>query len=399
MGKILRFFASLVAGTLILTACNGTGIISTSEKVKQGFGLGMLAKEEGLKIAILSSPSGVDDGNFNQDIYEGIEAFIAKHPDSVVTPIRELTGEADAAIETLSDVAGEYDVLVCCGFQFSGLVSIAKDYPNKKFILVDGHPVDEHGNEVVCDNVYAMEFKEQESGFLAGISAALETRTKKVAVVTGKPFPSNVNYQLGFEAGVNYANTRYHYNVECVAIKSYAGVDVRGVNVGGNYIGSFSDKDKGSAITKELLAKGCDIIFAAAGDAGMGVFETIKEDVNTKRLKVIGCDTDQYDYGKNGNNNIVLTSAIKKMNMNVEKQLVNILEGTFKGENALLGADTDSTGCVKEKERSYLQGYTLYKINEAYNLIKIGEIVPPSNFNEMTPEAFIGLRRATRQNR
>ena len=391
MGKILRFFASLVAGTLILTACNGTGIISTSEKGKQGFGFGALVKDEGLKIAIVSSPSGVDDGNFNQDIYEGIKAFIAKHPNSDVTPIRELTGEADAAIETLSDIVGEYDVVVCCGFHFSGLASVAKTYPNKKFILVDGHPVDEHGNEIVCDNVYAMEFKEQESGFLAGISAALETRTKKVAVVTGEPFPSNVNYQYGFESGVNYANEKYYTGVETVEISGYSGVDIRGMNVGGNYIGSFSDTEKGKVLGKELLAKGCDIIFAAAGGAGKGVFDAVKEAKDTKEIKVIGCDVDQYDDGRNGNYNVVLTSALKVMHTNVEKQLENIVEDKFVGENAVLGADTDSVGYVKEKGRHSLLSYTVSKLDEAYKLIKSGEIVPASSDNEMTSDNFIGL--------
>ena len=51
-----------------------------------------------------------------------------------------------------------------------------------------------------------MNFAEQESGFFAGMAAALETKTNKVAVVNGIAYPSNVNYQFGFESGVNYAN-------------------------------------------------------------------------------------------------------------------------------------------------------------------------------------------------
>lgn len=44
----------------------------------------------GLKIAIVSSPSGVDDGSFNQDNYNGILTFIESHPDSTVTPVQEI---------------------------------------------------------------------------------------------------------------------------------------------------------------------------------------------------------------------------------------------------------------------------------------------------------------------
>ncbi|MDD4648123.1 MAG: BMP family ABC transporter substrate-binding protein, partial [Sphaerochaeta sp.] len=34
------------------------------------------SQESGLNIAIITTPSGVDDGSFNQDNYNGILAFI-----------------------------------------------------------------------------------------------------------------------------------------------------------------------------------------------------------------------------------------------------------------------------------------------------------------------------------
>ena len=80
------------------------------------------------------------------------------------------------------------------------------------------------------------------------------------------------------------------------------------------------------------------------------------------------------------------------MHTNVEKQLEAVINGRFKGENALLGADTDSIGYVKEKGRNQLLAYTIAKLDEAYNLIKNGKIVPAENFNGMTPENFIGLK-------
>ena len=117
---------------------------------------------DALRIAIVSSPSGVDDGSFNEDNYNGILAFIENHPASTVTPVREPTGDTTAAVKAAADIVADYDAEVCSGFQFA----------------------------------------EQESGFFAGIAAALETETGKVAVVNGVAFPSNVNYQYGFECGV-----------------------------------------------------------------------------------------------------------------------------------------------------------------------------------------------------
>lgn len=46
------------------------------------------AAADALKIAIVTSPSGVDDGSFNEDNYNGILAFIKKHPAATVTAVR-----------------------------------------------------------------------------------------------------------------------------------------------------------------------------------------------------------------------------------------------------------------------------------------------------------------------
>jgi len=355
---------------------------STEAKESQGDGEGGKA----LKIAIVSSPSGVDDGSFNQNNYNGILAFIEDHPDSSVTPVKEETGDVAAALLAVADITADYDVIVCCGFQFAGIGTLAKDNPNVNFILVDSYPTDEEGNETSLDNIYAMQFAEQESGFLAGVAAALETQTNKVAVVNGIAYPSNVNYQYGFESGVYYANKNYDTDAEIIEIASYAGTDVTGANVGGNYIGNFADEATGKVVGNALITEGCDVLLVAAGGSGNGVFTAAKE---AGDVKVIGCDVDQYDDGVNGDANIILTSVLKIMDMNVEKQLNAIADGTFKGENALLMADTDSTGYVKAEGRQQLSEDTITKLDEVLNLIKDGTIIPAANFNDILPESFL----------
>ena len=279
-------------------------------------------------------------------------------------------------------------MIVCCGFQFAGIGALAEENPDVDFLLVDTSPTDAEGNEAQYDNIYAMTFKEQEGGFCAGMAAALETKTGKVAVVNGIAFPSNVNYQWGFESGVNYANKYYGSNAEIVEIASYAGTDVTGANVGGNYVGDFADESTGKIVGEALIAEGVDIIFTAAGGSGNGVLTAVKE---AKDVYFIGCDVDQYDDGANGSSNVVLTSCLKVMDKNVEKQLNLINDGSFKGENVLLGADTDSTGYVKEEGRQQLSEDTIKAIDEALAKVKSGEIIPAANFNGETPEAFTGL--------
>ncbi len=343
-------------------------------------------KAQGLKIAICTSPNTVDDGSFNEDNYNGILAFIeSRGKIDSVNPIREESGAPASAVQAVADVVADYDVLVCTGFQFGGIGDLAKDNPDKKFILVDSFPTNAAGETVELENVYAMQFAEQESGFFAGVAAALETKSGKVAVVNGQAFPSNVNYQFGFESGVNYAVKNLGATAEIVELASYAGTDVTGANVGGNYTGNFGDLAAGKTIGQTLIQEGCDIIFVAAGDSGNGVFTAAKEAGN---VKVIGCDVDQYDDGANGDQNIILTSVLKNMAINVERQLNAIADGSFKGGNYTLQADTDSTGYVSADGRHQLSEATLKALADVYPLVKDGTIVPASNFNGVTPESF-----------
>ncbi|MFV0465287.1 MAG: BMP family protein [Lachnospiraceae bacterium] len=343
------------------------------------------AAGEAIKIAIVSSPSGVDDGSFNQDNYNGILSFIEEYPTATVTPVQEQTGDVAAAVQAVADIVADYDVIVCCGFQFAGIASIAQDNPDVNFILVDTYPSDADGNEVEVDNIYAMTFAEQESGFFAGMAAAMETQTNKVAVVNGIAYPSNVNYQYGFECGVKYVNETQGKTVEIVEIASYAGTDVTGVNVGGNYVGGFNDVATGKVVGSALIGEGVDIIFVAAGNSGNGVFTAAME---TEGIYVIGCDVDQFDDGVSGDRNVVLTSALKVMHSAVQVALESVADGTFAGGNVLLTATTDSTGIVTASDRSQLSTETIAAIDETYPLVKDGTIIPAANFNGVTPDTF-----------
>ena len=381
--KLMSMIACLAAVTMLAGCGNNNSAATDSGSAVSG------SSEKNLKIAIVSSPSGVDDGSFHQESYSGILSFIAEHSGSTVTPVQETTGDTAACIQAVSDIVADYDAIVLDGFQFAGISEVAADNPDQKFILVDTFPSDAGGNEITLDNVYAMQFKEQEGGFLAGVAAALSTQTNKVAVVNGIAYPTNVNYQYGFMSGVNYSNKHFGTTAEIVELASYAGTDVTGANVGGNYVGSFADPANGKVVGEALIKEGCDVIFVAAGASGNGVFTAVKE--SAAKDFVIGCDTDQYDDGTNGDENVILTSTLKVMGKNNNRVLKTIYDGTFKGGNYTLGADTDSVSYVSADGRNQLTAETIEKINKAYDLIKKGTIVPAANFNGLTPDNFTGL--------
>ena len=343
-------------------------------------------KPSGLKVSIVTS-SGVDDGSFGQDCYIGILEFLKTHPEASVTPVNE--PDMSKVVQAAADIIADYDVLVLPGFQYAPAGVLAQENPGKKLIIVDAFPQDANGNEIELNNVYAMTFQEEESGFFAGLAAALETKTDRVAFVGGMAFPAVVNYHFGFYSGVNYANAHFGTKAVIVELPSYSGTDVRGIVIGGNYIGGFADEATGKVIGAALINQGVDIIFPAAGASGNGTFTAAKEAAG---VFVIGVDVDQYDDGASGGRNVVLTSALKVMNINVARQLTAIADSSFAGKNAVLNASTDSTGYVSAPGRQQLSAATLAKLSDAYALLKSGAIVPAANFNGFTPDDFPGLK-------
>ena len=397
--KILLAVVCLLAMVVSLTGCGSTTTTETSdttaatettetETEETAEETEATESETGFKICIITS-SGIDDGSFNQNCYEGIQAFLADHSDCTVTDVKE--SDYNELVPTVERLVGDYDVFVLPGYNFATIGDIAEANPDKKFIVVDSTITDSEGNTVTLDNVYTMTFSEQQGGFFAGVAAALTTTSNKVAVVNGMAYPSNVNYEYGFMSGVNYANEHYGTSAECVELPSYAGTDVMGNAVGGNYVGDFTDEATGKVVGEALIDEGCDVIFVAAGTAGNGVFTAAKE---ASGVYVIGCDCDQYDDGANGDSNIILTSALKVMDINVTRQLTAIYDGTFKGEDAYLDATTDSTGYVSAEGRQQLSEDALEKLAECYELVKDGTIVPAADatVNEYTPTDFPGLK-------
>ena len=150
--------------------------------------------------------------------------------------------------------------------------------------------------------------------------------------------------------------------------------------MGGNYVGAFTDPATGKVVAETLIGEGCDVIFAAAGESGNGALTAVKE---ANGVWFIGCDADQFDDGVKGDGNVILTSALKVMHLDVERQLNAIYDGTFVGQDALLGADTDSTGYVSAEGRQQLSDDALSKMAECYELMKKGEIVPPTSLAEL----------------
>jgi basic membrane protein A len=137
-------------------------------------------------------------------------------------------------------------------------------------------------------NVQSVVFKEQEGSFLVGAMAAMASKTGKVGFVGGMDIPLIRKFQCGYEQGAKYANPK----AEVFA------------NMTGTTGAAWNDPARGGELAKAQFAKGADVVFAAAGGTGMGVYQAAKD---SGKL-AIGVDSNQ-NHLQPGT---MLTSMIKR---------------------------------------------------------------------------------------
>jgi len=101
-----------------------------------------------------------------------------------------------------------------------------------------------------------MMFKEEESGFFAGIAAALHTKTNKVAVVNGNRLPvQRLTTSTAYVRCQIMPTRHYGTTAEIIELPAYSGTDVTGADVGGNYIGAFADQATGKGCRRGSVSQ------------------------------------------------------------------------------------------------------------------------------------------------
>ena len=282
-----------------------------------------------LKIGMVTDAGTIDDRSFNQGTYEGVK----KAADELglectyLRPNGTTTAEYVTAISDLYDAG--YRFIACPGYLFAEAVTEAqKMFPDLMLVILDSEPTEAGANTV---SIY---FKEEQSGFAAGLATALQLKDASVGFVGGIEIPSVQKFSWGFQQGVKYANENYGTKIVMEA-QNFV------------YSGSFADLALGQQLANTMYASGVDAIFAAAGGTGVGVINEAKN----RRLAgedvwAIGVDVDQYLVGDMGNGqSCILTSAMKNVGEGAYAQAIAAANGTFAGGSIItLGAADGAVG-------------------------------------------------------
>lgn len=306
----------------------------------------------------------IDDKSFNQGTHEGIKKASADFgfKEKYIKPTG--TTEADYLKEIGNLYDGDFKFIVTPGFKFETAIFKAQDkYKDAKFVILDGAPKkDDKSDPEVKENTVAIFFAEQESGFIAGVAAALELKEGQAGFIGGMEIPAVQKFNWGFQQGVAYANANYATKVE-----------IKKENV--VYQGSFDNVAAGGQLAASMYTKGVDVIFTAAGGVGVGAINEAKTRATAgEKVWIVGVDSDQYADGiYTGDKSIILTSAVKKIDQATYDMIKAGIEGKFPGGQTLI-FDAKNDGVGIPAENPNLSADTTAKVAEVFAKVKAGEI-------------------------
>ena len=356
----MRKFTSMLIVTMVamiaLVACS-------SDKGESGSTTG--TDNVNFKVGMMIDSGTIDDKSFNQGTWEGILAYTKDHKGvkgQHVQPNGETTADYLSAADNLM-MAGN-NVIIAPGFKFEeAITELQTANPEVSFVILDGEPA------TMAENTTAIYFAEHEAGFLAGVAAALQSQTGKVGFIGGMKIPAVERFGWGYLAGVAYANENYATNVEVVDYQ---------------YQGTFYDVQGGQMMAGGMYDKGIDIIFSAAAAVGNGVINEAKARTEAgDKVYVIGVDVDQYDEGlMNDGSSVVLTSAIKRIDVAVYDTLEAYGEGNFPG-GQIITMDAKTNGVGLPETNPNLTTDTQAKVDETLAEIQSGALVVPVTGEEL----------------
>ncbi len=234
-----------------------------------------------VRIGMVTDVGGLGDRSFNDSAYAGLVR--AKNDLHAETTALQSHSAADYQVNMTVLANKEYDEIFAIGFLMARDVQeVSERYAQRHFSIIDA--------VVNQPNVTSVTFKEEEGSYLAGALSAMTTKSKTIAFLGGIDIPLLRKFEAGFAAGARQIDPS--------------------VNVLVKYVGSFEDVASGKELAGVLFDQNADIIYVAAGKAGLGAIDQVKR---RNGAYVIGVDSDQ-DAIAPGK---ILTSMVKRVDIGV----------------------------------------------------------------------------------
>jgi len=299
---VTKLLAVAASAALALSACGSSDSGSSATTTGSAGGSSSAAK---LKVGLAYDIGGRGDKSFNDSAAAGLD----KAKSELGVEAKELSatqGESDADKEARLRLLaqGGYNPVIAVGFLYgNALKKVAAQFPKTQFGIIDS---------VVegATNVTGLTFAENEGSFLVGAAAALKSKTGNIGYIGGCLIPLLQKFEAGYTAGAK-------------AVKPDIKVQVKYLSNPPTCKG-FNDVAGAVEAANGQFDAGADIIFAAAGGSGTGVFQAAK----AKNKLAIGVDSDQYQSAAGDLKPVIMTSMLKRVDVAVQDFIKSAQSGS-----------------------------------------------------------------------
>lgn len=314
-------------------------------------------------VGMVTDAGTIDDKSFNQGTWEGVVK--AGRDLGLETKYLKPVGTTEA--DYIKEIGNLYDAgvkfIVTPGFKFETAIFQAQTrYADAKFVLIDGAPHAGDWNAVVGPNTVSIFFAEHEAGFMAGVAAALQIQTGEAGFIGGMEIPPVQKFNWGWQQGIAYANANLGTSVT-----------LKPENV--IYQGSFDNVAAGQQLAATMFDRGVKVIHAAAGGVGVGAINEAKaRALRGQAVWIVGVDVDQYAEGLyEGEKSIILTSALKRIDVAAYDMIKAETEGKFPGGQTL-NFTAANNGVGVPAVNPNLSAEVQAKVSEIFAKLQAGEI-------------------------
>jgi basic membrane protein A len=340
-------------------------------------------------IGLVTDVGGRGDQSFNDSALRGLETWAAglKFEGGAYTPLspadrvavvpRELKGlispvPAVKPLVVQSKAQEDYQpnlqllvdqgaaLVVGTGFMLENAVeTVARQNPKARFLLIDSPLLDPKGQPLTLPNVHTIVFREEEGSFLVGALAGLVAK-EKVGFVGGMQIPLIKKFEAGFRAGVHTTNPKAEVLVQ--------------------YTGSFDNVAAGKQVGQDLVEKGAEVIFQAAGSDGLGAIQAVKEaHAAGKPVLAIGVDSDQAHLAPDA----MLTSMVKRVDYAVWQSAKALADGTWAAGDEVMGLKEGGVGMADVRVNFPGKAEAIARVEELRKQLVQGSLKAPSNADEL----------------
>ncbi len=299
-----------------------------------------------LKVAIVTDIGGLNDKGFNALAAKGLNQ--AKIQLGIKGRIYISKSGADYIPNLSAAARSGNELVIGVGFLMGEqLAAVAKRFPKTKFAIIDFPWVALKGSP---KNARGLLFRENEAGYLAGVAAATVAKGKTVSFVGGQAVPAVVAFRAGFIKGAQATR--------------------KGTKVLSGYSEDFVDQAKCKELAINQISQGSQVVFAAAGQCGLGALQAAKE----AKKWGIGVDSDQAFLGTH-----ILTSATKFVNSAVFKTIEQVQENAFVGAtDGVFTVKNGGVGYGRVSAKAPNRAALIKKLNAVSKQIAAGKIRIPT---------------------